>query len=64
MLLSISSPSPCVAIRVRVCVHLTEFVGEGETLHHALVHQCLFCRTVRDQLVALGLELILSHAKK
>lgn len=51
----------CVGIRVRVCAYLTEFISEGETLHHALVHQCLFCRAVRDQLDALGLELTLSQ---
>lgn len=38
---------------------LTEFFIEGETLEHALVHQCLFCRAVWDQLVPLGLKLTL-----
>lgn len=42
-------------------VCLTEFISEGETLHHALVHERLFCRAVRDQLDALRLELILSQ---
>lgn len=46
---------------VLVCAYLTEFISEGETLHHALVHQRLFRRAVGDQLDALGLELTLSQ---
>lgn len=44
-----------------LCVYLTQFLREDESLHHALVHQRLFCWTVGDQLDALGLELILSE---
>lgn len=50
--------SLCVVL---VCAYLTEFISEGETLHHALVHQRLFRRAVGDQLDALGLELTLSQ---
>lgn len=39
---------------------LTEFFVECETLKHALVHQCLFCWAVWDQLVSLGLKLTLA----
>lgn len=41
------------------CVSLTEFLVEGETLKHALIHQGLFCRAVWDQFVPLGLKLAL-----
>ncbi len=37
----------------------TQFLGECETLKHALVHLSLLTGTVRDQLVSHGLELIL-----
>lgn len=47
------------AVCVTACI-LTEFVSEGKTLHHALVHQRLFGSAVRDQPDALGLKLILS----
>lgn len=50
--------------RGHLCVYFTQFLREDESLHHALVHQCLFCWTVRDQLDALGLELILSENKQ
>lgn len=46
----------CCFLRVK----LTESVCEGETLHHALEHEGLFCRRVRDQPVPLRLEPILS----
>lgn len=39
---------------------LTEFVVEGETLKHALVHQRLLLLAVWNQFGSLGLELILS----
>ena len=38
---------------------LTDFFIEGESLKHALVHQCLFCWAVWDQPVSLGLKLTL-----
>lgn len=47
-----------------LCVHFTQFFREGESFHHALVHQRLFCWTVGDQLDALGLKLILSENKQ
>lgn len=49
--------SPSRYVRGIFCV--TQFVGQDESLHHALVLQCLLCRAIWDQLDALGLELVL-----
>ena len=37
----------------------THFLGERDTLKHALVHQCLLSGAVRHQLGSLGLEMAL-----